>query len=53
MITNIDSITIDDVSKAARENSDKYQDRAKKIAEWAFIEGVIWAQKTYNITLPC
>lgn len=48
MIKTINDITIEDVSKAAHDNSDKYIDRAKKIAEQAFIEGVMWAQKVHR-----
>lgn len=52
MFKTINDITIEDVSQAAQENSEKYIDRAKKIAEQAFIEGVMWAQKTHNHTRP-
>lgn len=48
MYKSINDITIDEVSTAAQDNAGKYIDRAKKIAEQAFIEGVMWAQKTYN-----
>lgn len=48
MIKTINDITIEDVSQAAQENSERYIDRAKKIAEQAFIEGVMWAQKVHN-----
>lgn len=48
MIKTINDITIEDVSAAAHANTEKYIDRAKNIAEQAFIEGVMWAQKTYN-----
>lgn len=44
MCKTINDITIEDVSKAAHDNSEKYIARAKKIAEQAFIEGVLWAQ---------
>lgn len=43
----IQDITIKDVHNAAEQNAEKYIDRAKTIAERAFIEGVMWAQK-YN-----
>ena len=52
MIKTINDITIEDVSQAAQENSEKYIDRAKKIAEQAFIECVMWAQKEYNNNRP-
>lgn len=48
MIKTINDITIEEVNEAAQKNSEKYIDRAKSIAERAFIEGVMWAQKTYN-----
>ena len=48
MIKTINDITIEDVSAAAHENSEKYIDRAKGIAEQAFIEGVMWAQKVHK-----
>lgn len=47
MSKTINDITIEDVSAAAQENSDKYIDRAKKIAQQAFIEGVMWAQQVH------
>lgn len=53
MFKTINDITIDEVSQASKENAEKYIDRAKKIAEQAFIEGVLWAQKTYNTTRSC
>jgi len=48
MIKTINDITIEEVNEAAQKNSEKYIDRAKSIAKQAFIEGVMWAQKTYN-----
>lgn len=48
MIKTINDITIEEVNEAAQKNSEKYIDRAKSIAERAFIEGVMWAQKEYN-----
>lgn len=48
MIKTINDITIEGVSQAAQENSEKYIDRAKNIAEQAFIEGVMWVQKEYS-----
>lgn len=53
MLKSINDITIDEVNKASKENAEKYIDRAKKIAERAFIEGVMWAQNTYNTQRPC
>lgn len=47
MIKTINDITIEEVSQAAKGNADKYIDRAKGIAEQAFIEGVMWAQKVH------
>lgn len=48
MYKTINDITIEDVSQAAQENSERYIDRAKKIAEQAFIEGDMWAQKVHQ-----
>lgn len=45
MEKTINNITIEEAGTAARENSEKYIDRFKKMAERAFIEGVVWAQK--------
>ena len=53
MYKSIQDITIDEVTQASKENAEKYIDRAKSIAERAFIEGVMWAQKTYNTQRPC
>ena len=53
MLKSINDITVDEVSQASKENAEKYVDRAKKIAEQAFIEGGMWTQKTYNTTRPC
>lgn len=47
MSKTLNDITIEDVSAAAQENSDKYIDRAKKIAQQAFIEGFMWAQQVH------
>lgn len=48
MAKTINDFTIEDVTQAARENSERYIDRAKGIAEQAFIEGVLWAQKVHK-----
>lgn len=48
MIKTINDITIEEVNEAAQKNSEKYIDRAKSIAERAFIEGVMWAQKVHK-----
>lgn len=48
MYKTIDNLTIEDVSAAAKENAERYIDRAKGIAEQAFIEGVMWAQKVHK-----
>lgn len=45
MNKTINDITIEDVSQAAQENSEKYIDHVRKAARQAFIEGVMWAQK--------
>lgn len=46
-------LTIEDVETAAQENADRYIDRAKNVAHQAFIEGVLWAQKTYKPYRSC
>lgn len=48
MYKTINDITIEDVSQAAQENSERYIDHAKKVARQAFIEGVMWAQKVHQ-----
>lgn len=48
MIKTINDLTIEDVSQAAQQNSEKYIDHAKNIAKNAFIEGVMWAQKVHQ-----
>lgn len=46
-------LTVEDVDTAARENAEHYIDRAKNIAHQAFVEGVLWAQKTYKPIRSC
>lgn len=46
-------LTIEDVEPAARENAERYEPMFKKAAKAAFIEGVIWAQKTYKPYRAC
>lgn len=53
MFKTINDITIEDVNAAAHENSEKYIERAKSIAERAFIEGVMWAQKIHKERRLC
>ena len=53
MIKTINDLTIEEVSQAAKGNADKYIDRAKNIAELAFIEGVMWAQKIHKERRLC
>ena len=49
MITKkIQDPTINEVTQAAEKNAEKYIERAKTIAERAFIEGVMWAQNFHN-----
>lgn len=48
MNKTINDITIEDVSQAAQENSEKYIDHVRKAAKQAFIEGVMWAQKVHQ-----
>ena len=46
-------LTIEDVETAAQENAERYEPRFKKVAKAAFIEGVLWAQKTYKPIRSC
>lgn len=48
MIRTINDITIVEVNTAAQANAEQYEDRFKKCARAAFIEGVLWAQKECN-----
>ena len=41
-------LTVEDVETAAQENAQQYEPRFKKVAKAAFIEGIMWAQKTYK-----
>ena len=53
MFKTIDDITIDEVTTAAQENAEQYETMFKKAAKAAFIEGVMWALKTYKTTRSC
>lgn len=46
-------LTIEEVETAAQENAERYIDRAENVAHQAFIEGVLWAQKTFKDCRPC
>lgn len=46
-------LTIQDIEAIAKENTSHYVARAKKIAEQAFTEGVLWAQKTHKEHRSC
>lgn len=48
MFKTINDLTIEEVSEAAQKNAEDYDTMFKKAAKAAFIEGVLWAQKTYN-----
>lgn len=41
-------LTVEDVETAAQENAQQYEPRFRKAAKAAFIEGIMWAQKTYK-----
>lgn len=45
MYKTINDITIEDVSQAAQENSERYIDHVRKAAKQAFIEGVMWPRR--------
>lgn len=46
-------LTIEDVEPAARENAERYEPMFRKAARAAFIEGIMWAQKTYKTYRSC
>lgn len=46
-------LTVEDVETAAKENAERYEPRFKKAAKAAFIEGIMWAQKTYKPYRSC
>jgi hypothetical protein len=41
-------LTVEDVETAAKENAERYEPMFKKAAKAAFIEGIMWAQKTHK-----
>lgn len=45
MYKRMDDITVEQVTEAAQKNGEKYIDRFQKVAQAAFIKGVLWAQK--------
>jgi hypothetical protein len=46
-------LTVEDVETAAKENAERYEPMFKKAAKAAFIEGIMWAQKTYKPYRSC
>lgn len=46
-------LTVEDVETAAKENAERYEPMFKKAAKAAFIEGIMWAQKTYKPYRAC
>ena len=46
-------LTVKDVETAAQENAERYEPMFKKAAKAAFIEGIMWAQKTYKPYRSC
>ena len=46
-------LTVEDVETAAQENAQEYDQMFRKAARAAFIEGVMWAQKTYKPYRTC
>lgn len=46
-------LTIEDVETAAKENAEQYDPMFRKAAKAAFIEGIMWAQKTYKPYRSC
>ena len=46
-------LTVEDVETAAQENAQQYEPMFRKAARAAFIEGIMWAQKTYKPYRSC
>lgn len=46
-------LTVEDVETAAQENAQQYDQMFRKAARATFIEGVMWAQKTYKPYRSC
>lgn len=46
-------LTVEDVETAAQENAQQYEPMFRKAAKAAFIEGIMWAQKTYKSYRAC
>lgn len=41
----LQDITVEDLERLAQEHSEPYEPMFKKVARYAFMQGVIWAQK--------
>lgn len=46
-------LTVEDVETAAQENAQQYEPMFRKAAKAAFIEAIMWAQKTYKPYRSC
>jgi hypothetical protein len=46
-------LTVEDVETAAKENAQQYEPMFRKAAKAAFIEGIMWAQKTRKPYYAC
>ena len=46
-------LTVEDVETAAQENAQQYEPMFRKAAKAAFIEGIMWAPKTYKPYRAC
>lgn len=46
-------LTVEDVETAAKENAERYEPMFKKAAKATFIEGIMWALKTYKPYRSC
>lgn len=46
-------LTVEDVETAAQENAQQYEPMFRKAAKDAFIEAILWAQKTYKTYRAC
>ena len=46
-------LTVEDVDTAAQENAQRYEPSFRDAAKAAFIDAIMWAQKTYKPIRSC
>ena len=46
-------LTVEDLEKLAQQHAEPYERMFKKVAKHAFMEGILWAQKTYKPIRSC